>query len=218
MREHRKLLGIFYARHRRAQHFADAAGVGPQRHGRLLRAPQPRRGDKFHRARNLLRILHRTNPPPEIEKCGHRMVVRYRTRRERAAALAWNCSLYSPMARFSLRARVVGNLFFLGDLHEQRAVARVHELDQVLSRIAECRRQPRRRPGRWCPRKSRVLVPPPRAAKIALASKFPRAAGRARAALAWPCRAGRSRTARRPQVRGIARGPSATSRPLAAWP
>ena len=74
LRQQRKLFGIFDARHRRAQHFADPAGIRPQRHRRLLRAPQPRRGDELHRARDLLGILHRANAPPEIEKCGHRKI------------------------------------------------------------------------------------------------------------------------------------------------
>ena len=81
LRQQRKLLGILDARHRRAQNFANPAGVGPQRHGRFLRAPQPGRGDEFHRARDLLRILHRANAPPEIEKCGHRKSWRRRIRR-----------------------------------------------------------------------------------------------------------------------------------------
>ena len=35
------------------------------------RAPQASRGDKLHRAGDLLGVLHRADAAPEIEKCGH---------------------------------------------------------------------------------------------------------------------------------------------------
>jgi hypothetical protein len=43
------------------------ARVWPGREHALLRPPQFRRRNELHRARNLLRVLHRTNAPPIIE-------------------------------------------------------------------------------------------------------------------------------------------------------
>ena len=131
LRQQRKLFRIFDARHRRAQNFANARGVGPQRHRGFLRATQPCRGDEFHRARDLLRILHRTNSPPEIEKCGHGENSAPELRRgPRRAGLELLLEFADGALQF--RAGLVGNLFFLSDLRQQRAVARVHELNQVL--------------------------------------------------------------------------------------
>jgi hypothetical protein len=54
------------ARHRRADHLVQRLGIRAQRQGALLRATQPCRGDELHRARNLLRVPHRTDAPLEI--------------------------------------------------------------------------------------------------------------------------------------------------------
>ncbi len=50
---------------------ASSCGVRPGRQRGFLRATQTRRGDKLHRARDLLGVFHRADAAPEIEKCGH---------------------------------------------------------------------------------------------------------------------------------------------------
>ena len=57
----------FHARRRRAQHSQNFARVRPRREDTLLRAPQFRRGDEFHRSRDLLRALHGAYASPVIE-------------------------------------------------------------------------------------------------------------------------------------------------------
>ena len=51
---------------------ASSLRIRARRKRRFLRAAQPGRRDKLHRAGNLLGVLHRADAAPEIEKCGHR--------------------------------------------------------------------------------------------------------------------------------------------------
>src|SRR5262249_44261567 len=65
------MLRLFNATHNRAQHLCQLLRIRPRCQSRFLRAPQPRRSDKLHRAGNLLGVLHRADTAPKIEKCGH---------------------------------------------------------------------------------------------------------------------------------------------------
>ena len=50
------------------QHALHLHGVRPRVHDPLLRAAQLRRGDHLHRLGDLLRVLDRADPPPEIDQ------------------------------------------------------------------------------------------------------------------------------------------------------
>ena len=66
-----RMLGCFDARHGGAQHASQFRGVRPRGQRGFLRATQTGRGDKLHRAGNLLGVFHRADAAPEIEKSGH---------------------------------------------------------------------------------------------------------------------------------------------------
>ncbi len=67
-----RVLWLSNARHDRTQHPRKFPGVGPSSQRGFLGPAQHGCGDKLHRARDLLGVLHRADAAPEIEKCGHR--------------------------------------------------------------------------------------------------------------------------------------------------
>ncbi len=64
-----------HARRGRTQHAQDLPRIRPRREHAFLRPPQLRRRHELHRARDLLRALHRADAAPVIEKCGHRILM-----------------------------------------------------------------------------------------------------------------------------------------------
>src|SRR5207245_1605758 len=66
-----RVFWLIDARHDGAQQTRQLIRIGTRRKSSFLGAAEPRRGDKLHRASNLLGVFHRADTAPKIEQCGH---------------------------------------------------------------------------------------------------------------------------------------------------
>src|SRR5438552_10880075 len=115
---------VLDARREIPENMLELFGVRPRAQHAVLRAPQFRRGNCLHRLRQLLGILDRANPAPDVQETWHGL------RRASSFVLESFLRFYDRLLQTCLDFVIDG--FALPNLLEERRMAGIEEAIQKL--------------------------------------------------------------------------------------